>query len=141
MIGSSWVYGKTVVLDGVSVSLAPGDRIGLLGLNGAGKSTLVRALAGDLEPLAGTMVRSRGLNIGYFAQHQVEQLDLEASPLLHMQRLAPDTSEQRLRNFLGGFDFQGDQATCPVAPLSGGEKSPPWSWRCWSGARPNLLFA
>jgi len=116
-------YGKTVVLDGVSVSLAPGDRIGLLGLNGAGKSTLVRALAGDLEPLAGTMVRSRGLNIGYFAQHQVEQLDLEASPLLHMQRLAPDTSEQRLRNFLGGFDFQGDQATCPVAPLSGGEKA------------------
>jgi len=116
-------YGKTVVLDGVSVSLAPGDRIGLLGLNGAGKSTLVRALAGDLEPLAGTMVRSRGLNIGYFAQHQVEQLDLEASPLLHMQRLAPDTSEQRLRNFLGGFDFQGDQATGPVAPLSGGEKA------------------
>lgn len=116
-------YGKTVVLDGVSISLAPGDRIGLLGLNGAGKSTLVRALAGDLEPLAGTMVRSRGLNIGYFAQHQVEQLDLDASPLLHMQRLAPESSEQRLRNFLGGFDFQGDQATGPVAPLSGGEKA------------------
>ncbi len=116
-------YGKTVVLDGVSVSLAPGNRIGLLGLNGAGKSTLVRALAGDLEPLAGHMVRSRGLNIGYFAQHQVEQLDLEASPLLHMQRLAPGHGEQALRNFLGGFDFRADQATGPVAPLSGGEKA------------------
>ncbi len=117
-------YGENVVLDQVSVSLAPGDRIGLLGLNGAGKSTLVRALAGDLEPLAGTITASRGLTIGYFAQHQVEQLDLEASPLTHLTRLADDaTSEQRLRDYLGGFDFRGDMATQPVAPLSGGEKA------------------
>ena len=116
-------YGSTTVLSNLSLSLAPGDRIGLLGLNGAGKSTLVRALAGDLEPQSGKITTSRGLNIGYFAQHQVEQLDLEASPLLHLQRQAPESSEQRLRDYLGGFDFQGDMATGPVAPLSGGEKA------------------
>ena len=116
-------YGDTVVLRQLKLGIAPGDRIGLLGLNGAGKSTLVRALAGDLAPLAGTLTITRNLNIGYFAQHQIEQLDLEASPLLHMQRIAPDKSEQPLRNFLGGFDFSGDMATGPVGPLSGGEKS------------------
>jgi ATP-binding cassette, subfamily F, member 3 len=116
-------YASTTVLSNLSLSLAPGDRIGLLGLNGAGKSTLVRALAGDLEPQSGKITTSRGLNIGYFAQHQVEQLDLEASPLLHLQRQAPENSEQRLRDYLGGFDFQGDMATGPVAPLSGGEKA------------------
>jgi ATP-binding cassette subfamily F protein 3 len=116
-------YGDHVVLDGVSLSLAPGDRIGLLGLNGAGKSTLVRALAGDLEPLAGTVTASRGLQVGYFAQHQVEQLDSEASPLTHLQRLAAGTPEQKLRDYLGGFDFQGDQATEAVGRFSGGEKA------------------
>ncbi len=117
-------YGEHVVLDEISLALAPGDRIGLLGLNGAGKSTLVRALAGDLEPLAGTITSSRGLQIGYFAQHQVEQLDLDASPLTHLARVAGDAvPEQRLRDYLGGFDFRGDMATDPVAPLSGGEKA------------------
>jgi ATP-binding cassette, subfamily F, member 3 len=116
-------YGDNRVLRQLNLGIAPGDRIGLLGLNGAGKSTLVRALAGDLEPLAGRLTATRNLNIGYFAQHQIEQLDLAASPLLHLQRLAPDTAEQRLRNFLGGFDFHGDMATGPVGPLSGGEKS------------------
>ena len=116
-------YGETVILDDVSASLAPGDRIGLLGLNGAGKSTLVRALAGDLEPLAGTITLTRNLRIGYFAQHQVEQLDEQSSPLVHFQRLAPDEREQKLRDFLGGFDFRGDMATNPVGPFSGGEKA------------------
>jgi len=114
---------QITVLDSVSLSLAPGDRIGLLGLNGAGKSTLVRALAGDLEPLSGTVTASRGLRVGYFAQHQVEQLDSEASPLVHLQRLAPNEPEQPLRDYLGGFDFRGDQATQAVADFSGGEKA------------------
>ncbi|MEE4330691.1 MAG: ATP-binding cassette domain-containing protein [Wenzhouxiangella sp.] len=116
-------YGTKRVLEGVSLSLALGDRIGLLGLNGAGKSTLVRALAGELTPLAGRLTASRGLQIGYFAQHQLEQLDAHASPLTHLQRQAPQASEQALRNYLGGFDFHGDQATGPVATLSGGEKA------------------
>ncbi|NEZ03004.1 ATP-binding cassette domain-containing protein [Wenzhouxiangella sp. XN201] len=116
-------YGQTVVLDAISTSLAPGDRIGLLGLNGAGKSTFVRALAGELEPLAGRITLTRNLKIGYFAQHQLEQLDPEASPVTHLQRIAPDEREQSLRDFLGGFDFRGDMATDRVAPFSGGEKA------------------
>ena len=132
-------YNEHVVLDGVSLSLAPGDRIGLLGLNGAGKSTLVRALAGDLEPLSGTVTASRGLEVGYFAQHQVEQLDAEASPLLHLQRLAPSHAEQALRDYLGGFDFRGDQTTQAVGRFSGGEKARlVLALLVWRG--PNLLL-
>ncbi len=116
-------YDGTPILSGIEFSIAPGDRIGLLGPNGEGKSTLVRALAGDLEPLAGKLHVGPNVRIGYFAQHQLEQLDLQASPLTHLQRLAPRTSEQQLRNFIGGFGFQGDMATGPVAPLSGGEKA------------------
>ncbi|MEQ8952933.1 MAG: ATP-binding cassette domain-containing protein, partial [Gammaproteobacteria bacterium] len=88
-----------------------------------GKSTLVRALAGDLEPLAGQLFIGNNVRIGYFAQHQIEQLDLQASPLLHLKRLSPDATEQKLRRFLGGFDFRGDMATDPVGPRSGGEKA------------------
>jgi len=116
-------YGKSRILDGLSLRLGPGDRIGLLGLNGAGKSTLVRALAGELTPLDGRITGARNLVIGYFAQHQVEQLDPAASPLLHLKRLSPQTQEQRLRDYLGGFDFRGDMATDPTEPLSGGEKA------------------
>ena len=116
-------YGKTRVLGELALRLGPGDRIGLLGLNGAGKSTLVRALAGELAPLSGHITGTRNLVIGYFAQHQVEQLDAEASPLTHLKRQAPDHDEQRLRDYLGGFDFRGDMATSPTAPLSGGEKA------------------
>ncbi|WP_435104865.1 ATP-binding cassette domain-containing protein [Arhodomonas sp. AD133] len=116
-------YSATPILQGVSMSLRPGARIGLLGPNGAGKSTLVRALAGELAPAAGTLTAGRNLSVGYFAQHQLEQLDPAASPLLHLRRLAPEALEQKLRDFLGGFGFQGDQATEAVAPLSGGEKA------------------
>ncbi|MCG5539635.1 MULTISPECIES: ATP-binding cassette domain-containing protein [unclassified Halorhodospira] len=116
-------YAADPVLRGVALSLAKEERVGLLGPNGAGKSTLVRALAGELAPLAGEMVQASGLRVGYFAQHQLEQLDPEASPLAHLQRLSPEASPQRLRDFLGGFAFVGDQATAAVAPLSGGEKA------------------
>ncbi len=132
-------YGETVVLSDLSRSLAPGDRIGLLGLNGAGKSTLVRALAGELDPMAGTIQSSRGLAIGYFAQHQLEQLHPASSPLDHLRWLAPDEPEQPLRDFLGGFAFHGDMAVNPVAPLSGGEKARlVLALLVWN--RPNLLL-
>jgi ATP-binding cassette subfamily F protein 3 len=116
-------YGEHRVLHDVSLNLAAGDRIGLLGINGAGKSTLVKALAGDLAPLGGDLHVDRHLTIGYFAQHQVEQIDTEASPLLNLARIAGDTPEQKLRNFLGGFAFSGDLATDPCSRLSGGERA------------------
>lgn len=116
-------YSDKAVLKGINLSLAPGDRIGLLGLNGAGKSTLVRALANDLKPMSGEILIGANVRIGYFAQHQIEQLDLQASPMLHLKRISPKATEQQLRRFLGGFDFQGDMATDPVGPRSGGEKA------------------
>ncbi|MGY6555637.1 MAG: ATP-binding cassette domain-containing protein [Wenzhouxiangella sp.] len=116
-------YGDRQVLEEVSLSLAPGDRIGLLGLNGAGKSTLVRALAGELAPLGGRVTGASKLRVGYFAQHQIEQLALKASPVDHLAKLAPQAPEQRLRDFLGGFDFRGDMANAQVAQFSGGEKA------------------
>ncbi|MEJ2619911.1 MAG: ATP-binding cassette domain-containing protein [Candidatus Thiodiazotropha sp.] len=116
-------YADTRILDGVNLILEPGHRIGLLGPNGAGKSTLIKILAGSLKPLDGLCEQAQGLRIGYFAQHQLEQLDEQASPLLHLQRLDAKATEQSLRNHLGGFGFQGDQAVDPVAPFSGGEKA------------------
>jgi ATP-binding cassette subfamily F protein 3 len=100
-----------------------GARIGVLGVNGAGKSTLIKTLAGLLEPLSGERLASRGLEIGYFAQHQLDMLDAGSTPLQHLARLAPQAREQELRNYLGGFAFSGDAATSPVAPMSGGEKA------------------
>jgi len=116
-------YGSAPILSGVSLELYPGDRIGLLGPNGAGKSTLIRLLSGELAPQAGTREANQGLAVGYFAQHQVDHLDPEASPLLHLQRLDPSAKPQELRDFLGGFGFSGDMALEAVAPLSGGEKA------------------
>ncbi len=111
------------ILDGVTLSIQNGQRIGLLGANGQGKSTLVKTLAGTLEPLAGSMRQGRGLVIGYFAQHQLETLRPDDSPLAHLSRIAPEAREQELRNFLGGFNFSGDMASAPIAPFSGGEKA------------------
>ena len=116
-------YGDERVLAHITISVQPGDRIGLLGPNGAGKSTLIKLLAGDLAPCQGQRVTAQDLRIGYFAQHQLEQLDAQASPLLHLQRLDPSAGEQALRDFLGGFGFIGEQALAPVAPFSGGEKA------------------
>ena len=125
--GARLGYGGHTVLDRVSLSLAPGDRIGLLGRNGAGKSTLTRALAG-LQPLAaGTRTPAQDLAIGYFAQHQLEQLDPGSTPLAHLREqggpaLARAAEEQQ-RAFLGGFGFSGERAFDKVAPFSGGEKA------------------
>jgi ATP-binding cassette subfamily F protein 3 len=116
-------YPGRAILKGVGLTLTPGDRIGLLGRNGAGKSTLVKVLAGDLAPTAGQREIAQDLKIGYFAQHQLEQLRPDESPLKHLQRLDPKASEQALRDYLGGFGFAGDRCLGPVAPLSGGEKA------------------
>ncbi|MGJ8516113.1 ABC-F family ATP-binding cassette domain-containing protein [Carnimonas bestiolae] len=116
-------YAEPPVLKHVRLSLAPGDRIGLLGPNGAGKSTLIKALTGDLPLLSGERVEGEHLKLGYFAQHQVDALDLDASAYLHIQRMSPQSSEQEIRNFLGGFDFRGDDAFAAVGQFSGGEKA------------------
>ena len=116
-------YAGKSILTNVNLNIHSGDRIGLLGFNGAGKSTLIKLLAGQLNATAGSYHAAKDINIGYFAQHQLEQLDLEASPLLHLQRLDPHATEKDLRNFLGGFGFRDDMATSKVAPFSGGEKA------------------
>ena len=116
-------YGDKTVLQPVKLSLVPGARIGLLGPNGAGKSTLIKNLSGELQPLAGRLTRGENLVIGYFAQHQLDSLDDKASPLLHLQRIAPGEREQTLRDFLGGFDFRGPRCDEPVVNFSGGEKA------------------
>ena len=132
-------YGGNHLLDGLELSIEAGARIGLLGRNGAGKSTLVKLLAGELPMAAGQRVEGRGLQIGYFAQHQLEHLRLDESPLWHLQKLDPAAREQDLRNFLGGFDFRGDMTTDPVAPFSGGEKARlALAMIVWQ--RPNLLL-
>jgi len=116
-------YDNTPIFSGVSLDLSPGDRIGLLGPNGAGKSTLIKLLAGALKANQGKREPAQYLNIGYFAQHQLDQLHPEHTPLEHIQQLDKKASEQSLRNFLGGFGFMGDKADSRVAPFSGGEKA------------------
>lgn len=130
---------KIPILQNVRLMVRGGDRIGILGVNGAGKSTLVKTLAGELEVQAGSRNASRGLEVGYFAQHQLDMLDLESSPLQHLARIAPQTREQELRNYLGGFGFGGDRVMDKVAPMSGGEKARlALSLIVWQ--KPNLLL-
>ncbi|MBI5783830.1 MAG: ATP-binding cassette domain-containing protein [Rhodocyclales bacterium] len=116
-------YGGTAILERLALTLRPGGRVGLLGRNGAGKSTLVKLLAGELKPMAGERREGRNLKIGYFAQHQVEQLRPDESPLQHLIRAEPATREQELRDYLGGFDFRGDMVSAPCGRFSGGEKA------------------
>ncbi len=116
-------YGQQTVLEDVDMSLKPGDRIGLLGPNGAGKSTLVRLLAGELPPRRGELSRASHLTAGHFHQHQLEQLDLHASPLEHLRRLDARAPDQAMRDYLGGFHFCGERAFEVIAPFSGGEKA------------------
>ena len=132
-------YPAKPVLSQVGFTLHPGQRIGLLGPNGAGKSTLIKTLVGDLAPITGQRTQGEHLYIGYFAQHQLEALDVEASPLLHLQRLSPEAREQELRNFLGGFGFQGDEVLAVVGRFSGGEKARlALAMIAWK--KPNLLL-
>jgi ATP-binding cassette subfamily F protein 3 len=131
-------YGQSSILHKVSLDLRPGSRYGLLGRNGAGKSTLLKSLIGELPLLQGKRIIGEHVHIGYFDQQQLEALDLQASPALHIQRLSPQAREQDVLNFLGGFNFRGDGATAPIAPLSGGEKARlALAMVVWQ--RPNLL--
>ncbi len=132
-------YGERTVLSGVRMTLSPGDRLGILGPNGAGKSTLTRLLAGTLEPRAGAVVRSPWLGVGYFAQHQLEQLDPAASPLDHLRRQAPRLGEKAGREYLAAYHFRGDQVFEPVGPFSGGEKAR-LALALLVHGRPNLLL-
>ncbi len=120
-------YGERVIIDGASMSISPGDRIGLLGRNGAGKSTLTKALAGTQELLSGRRTTAQDLLVGYFAQHQIELLDAQSSAIEHLKRLGGDSiakaPEEEQRNFLGGFGFTGDRVFEAVGPFSGGEKA------------------
>ena len=127
------------IVSRINFSLQAGQRIGLLGVNGAGKSTLVKTIAGELAPLRGDARFGKGLVIGYFAQHQVEMLRHDESPLWHLMRIAPNTREQELRNFLGSFNFGGDMVSSSIAPFSGGEKARlALALIVWQ--RPNLLL-
>ncbi|HEY1043502.1 MAG TPA: ATP-binding cassette domain-containing protein [Telluria sp.] len=132
-------HGDKVIVSHVNFSLQSEQRIGLLGVNGAGKSTLIKTIAGELKPLAGEATVGKGLVIGYFAQHQVEMLRHDESPLWHLAKIAPTVREQELRNFLGGFNFPGDMVTSPIRPFSGGEKARlALALIVWQ--RPNLLL-
>ena len=116
-------YGDNTVLHDITLSLESGARYGLLGVNGSGKSTFIKALAGKIDLLSGNIVRSEKLNIGYFAQHQLDTLRADQSPVWHIQQLSPEVREQEIRNFLGGFNFVGDMAVQKTEPFSGGEKA------------------
>ncbi len=132
-------YEDAPILSAITLTLGAGARIGLLGANGAGKTTLVKLLAGRLAPRAGERHEGKNLRIGYFAQHQLEDLRADESPLWHLTRIDPRTREQELRDYLGGFAFSGDAASAPVALLSGGEKARlALALLIWQ--RPNLLL-
>ncbi|MGF6191783.1 ABC transporter ATP-binding protein [Serratia sp. 2723] len=132
-------YGDKVILQSIKLNLVPGSRIGLLGRNGAGKSTLIKMLAGTLEPLSGEIGLAKGIKLGYFAQHQLEFLRADESPLQHLSRIAPRVLEQQLRDYLGGFGFQGDKVTENTERFSGGEKARlVLALIVWQ--RPNLLL-
>ncbi len=137
-------YEERLILDRVELTIRPGERIGLLGRNGAGKSTLIKLLANRIPLRTGTRLEGKGLAIGYFAQHQLDILRPDESPLQHMKRLDTETREQELRNYLGGFNFRGENsptvsATTPCGTFSGGEKSRlALALLIWQ--RPNLLL-
>lgn len=119
----SFAYDKKVVLDKVDLVLRAGDRIGLVGINGSGKTTFLKLIVDELKPDQGKIINSKGLKVGYFAQHQVESLDLDKTPLQTMLKHFPELSDQQARDFLGGFGFSHEQALSPIKQFSGGEKA------------------
>lgn len=132
-------YAEKTILESVKLNLVPGSRIGLLGRNGAGKSTLIKLLAGELTPQTGHIQLAKGVQLGYFAQHQVDTLRFDESPLWHLQKIAPELTELEARNYLGGFDFKGDKVKQHVSSFSGGEKARlVLALIVWQ--RPNLLL-
>lgn len=132
-------YDEKIILESVKLNLVPGSRIGLLGRNGAGKSTLIKLLAGKISPKSGNIQLAKGVQLGYFAQHQVDTLRFDENPLWHLQKIAPEKTEQELRNYLGGFDFRADKVTQSVKSFSGGEKARlVLALIVWQ--RPNLLL-
>ena len=116
-------YSETKILSDVNLSIAGGDRIGLLGANGAGKSTLIKIMAGDLKPMQGSKSETKHLKIGYFAQHQLEQLDPSLTPMQQFQKTYPKVTTQEFRRYLGGYDFRGERVDEAIGPFSGGEKA------------------
>ena len=132
-------YGDRTILDSIKLNLVPGSRIGLLGRNGAGKSTLIKLLAGELNPVSGDIGLAKGIKLGYFAQHQLEFLRADESPIQHLARIAPQELEQKLRDYLGGFGFRGDKVSENTERFSGGEKARlVLALIVWQ--RPNLLL-
>jgi ATP-binding cassette, subfamily F, member 3 len=132
-------HGSTPLLHNVTLRVSSGERIGILGRNGAGKTTLMRSLAGQLPLIEGERTTARDLELGYFAQHQIDELDLDASPLLALRRLAPQAREQDLRDWLGRFGFGGERVEQPIRDASGGEKAR-LAFALIVHARPNLLL-
>jgi len=111
------------IINKVKIAFRPGDRIGLLGVNGAGKSTFVKSLKGDLQLLQGNKIEGKNLKIGYFSQHQIDDLMLDKSPIDHLAKVEKNATESEIRNFLGGFNFRGDKAKDVIKNFSGGEKA------------------
>ncbi len=132
-------YDNNIVIKDATLNIESGARLGLLGVNGSGKSTLIKAISGSLKPKAGQLIRAEKLKIGYFAQHQLETLRADQSPIWHIQQLSPEVKEQDIRNYLGGFNFIGDMALQAIAPFSGGEKARlALAMLVWQ--KPNLLL-
>lgn len=132
-------YSDKIILENINLSLESGARFGLLGVNGSGKSTFIKALSGSLKPLSGQIIQSDKLHIGYFAQHQLDTLRDDQSPLWHIQQLSPGVKEQDIRNYLGSFNFVGDMVMQTIAPFSGGEKARlALAMLVWQ--KPNLLL-
>ena len=127
------------ILSKIKLNLVPGSRIGLLGKNGAGKSTLIKLLAGELTAISGNVQLAKGVQLGYFAQHQLDTLRADESALWHMQKIAPEQTEQQVRDYLGSFAFHGDKVNQAVKSFSGGEKARlVLALIVWQ--RPNLLL-